>query len=57
MSKGDEYAANAAECQRMAMAATDEQEMLMWLGMAEHWLHLAATEQQPIQPIEKSENG
>jgi hypothetical protein len=35
MSKGDEYTANAAECQRMAMAATDEQEMLMWLGMAD----------------------
>jgi hypothetical protein len=57
MTKGDEYAANAAECQRMAMAATNEQEMLMWLGMAEHWLHLAATEQQQFHPPKKSENG
>ena len=46
MNKGDEYAANAAECQRMALTTTSEQAMLTWLEMAEHWLHLAATEQQ-----------
>jgi len=44
MNKGDEYAANAAECQRMALAATSEQEMLTWLEIAEHWLHLAAAD-------------
>ena len=58
MSNGDEFAANAAECQRMAMAATNEQEMLTWLEMAEHWLHLAAAErQQQIHATEKNEKG
>jgi hypothetical protein len=60
MNKGDEYAANAAECQRMALAATSEQEMLTWLEIAEHWLHLAAAEQQQQQQIhapEKNEKG
>jgi hypothetical protein len=39
----------------MATTATNEQEMLTWLELAEHWLHLAATEQQQIQPPEKDE--
>jgi hypothetical protein len=47
---GDEYVANAAECQRMAMMATNEQEMRIWLGMAEHWLYMAAAEQKKPQP-------
>jgi hypothetical protein len=58
MTKGDEYAANAAECQRMALTTTSEQAMLTWLEMAEHWLHLAATEQQQqIHAPEKNEKG
>jgi hypothetical protein len=50
MATGDEYVANAVECQRMAMMATNEQEMRIWLGMAEHWLYMAAAEQKKPQP-------
>jgi hypothetical protein len=50
MATGDEYVVNAAECcQRMAMMAANEQEMRIWLGMAEHWLYAAAAEQKKTQ--------
>ena len=38
MSKSDEYRANAEECQRMARAATNPAEKVIWLEMAADWL-------------------